>query len=109
MSDLSNLPIPDQLAHVRERIKALQDREAELRQYLIDHPDDRHGNAWAAEVKTVTSQRLDIKELRAMHPDVVAEFTFPTKTLQVVLLGVSEDGEILSPKETRKLQEQANV
>jgi hypothetical protein len=99
---LSNLPPADELAKIREDIRALGDREGELRSLLLTDPSARTGNAFVVEISEVESRRTDIKELRAMHPDLVDEYTFPTKTQRVELRAVSEDGEItpLRRKET---------
>lgn len=102
-----NVPVPDELAAVREQIKRLQDREAELRQIVFGNPDVRTGAAWLAEVKEVTQQRTDLKELRAQHPDLVAEFTFPVTITQIVLSQITEDGEIIKPERRSKQQKVA--
>lgn len=104
----SNLPPPDELAQVREQIKALQVREAELRHRLITTPSERTGAAWLATIKNVTQSRTDLKELRANHPDLVAEFSFPFETQTVVLSGITEDGEILPARTFRKLTEEGD-
>jgi hypothetical protein len=96
-----NIPVPDQLAGIREQIKALETREAELRRLLITNPDLREGAAWLAEIKTTQQERTDIKEMRANHPDLVAEFTFPVEITRVVLSGITEDGEIVSARQLR--------
>lgn len=103
----SNLPWPDELAQVRAQIKALQAREAELRQLLIATPSAREGAAWLAIVKTSVTSRTDLKELRAAQPDLVDEFTFPVTYTTVGLAGITEDGELLSPAAFRKLEEEA--
>ena len=90
-----NIPVPDELAAVREQIKTLETHEAELRRLLITNPDLREGAAWLAEIKTVSVERTDLKELRANHADLVAEYTFPTEVTRVVLSGITEDGEIV--------------
>ena len=92
----------DDLADVREDIKKLTERETVLREYLIAHPDDRVGARFAAELKDVTTARVDLKELRAMYPTQVAEHTYDRTVQQVRLLGISEDGEIMSAREARK-------
>ena len=46
-------------------------------------------------------ERTDIKEMRANHPDLVAEFTFPVEITRVVLSGITEDGEIVSARQLR--------
>ena len=101
MSDRPNVPVPDELAAVREQIKALETREGQLKQILLTDPETRTGASWIAEVKTVTQERTDIKELRAMHKDLVAEYTFPMQVTRVVLSGVSDDGEIVSARKMR--------
>jgi hypothetical protein len=94
MSAAEQLPPADELAAVRSQLKTLGDREGELRSLLLTDPSARTGNAYIVEICEVESRRTDIKELRAMHPDLVDEYTFPTKTQRVELRAVSEDGEI---------------
>jgi hypothetical protein len=98
----------DDLADVREELKRLGEREAVLREYLIAHPDDRHGARFVAELKDVTTARVDLKELRAMYPTQVAEHTYDRTVQQLRLLGIGADGEVLSAREARK-QEKNNV
>jgi len=107
MVEQPNIPVPDELNAVREQIKALQDREAELRQLLIANPDLREGNAWLAEVKEVKQQRTDLKELRAVHPNLVDEYTYTLTTTHVVLSGISEHGEIIPARRFRKATKDA--
>jgi len=107
MSDRPNTPLPDELAAVRNEIKRLETREAELKQILLSDPSARTGASWLAEIKTVTTQRLDVKELRANHPDIAEQYTFPTEVTRVVLSGVPEDGEIVSARQFRKATESA--
>ena len=87
-TDRPNIPVPDQLAGIREQIRALETHERELKEALIANPDIRMGANWLAEVKTVTTQRVDLKELRAMHADLVDEYTFPAEVTRVVLSGI---------------------
>ena len=96
-----NVPVPDALAEVRAQLKALETKEAELRQVLLSDPTARTGASWVAEIKTVTTQRTDLKELRACHPDIVEQFTFPTEITRVELMGVSEDGELIPARQLR--------
>lgn len=103
-ADLPNTPVPDELAAVRAQMKALETREAELRQVLLSDPTARTGAAWIAEIKTVTTQRTDIKELRANHPDIVEQFTFPTEITRVVLSGITEDGELIPARQMRNTE-----
>ena len=105
MSDRPNTPLPDELAAVRADIKRLEEREAELKQILLSDPSARTGASWLAEVKTVTTQRLDLKELRANHPDIAEQYTFPTEVIRVVLSGIDEFGEILPARQFRKATE----
>lgn len=99
-----NIPVPDALAEVRAQLKALETREAELRQILLSDPTARSGAAWIAEIKTVTTQRTDLKELRANHQQLVDEYTFPVDVVRVVLSGISEDGEIVSARQMRNIE-----
>jgi len=99
--DLPNLPLPDQLAEVRLKLKELETREAELKQALLSDPDARTGVSWIAEVKTIQTTRTDLKELRANHKDLVDEFTFQVPVTRVELLGVTEDGELVSARKMR--------
>ena len=103
MSDRPNTPIPDELAAVRAEMKKLETREAELRQMIFADPDVRTGANWLAEIKTTQQQRTDMKELRAAHPAIVDEFTYPTEITRIVLSGISEDGEIVSARKMRSV------
>jgi hypothetical protein len=106
MSDRPNTPVPDELAAVRNEIRRLQEREATLRQILFSDPSARTGAAWLAEIREVTSSRTDIKELRAMYPDIVAEQTHPVTVKQIVLSGIDEEtGEIIPSRQFRKAQQ----
>ena len=108
MSDRPNTPVPDELAAVREQIKQLEAREEELRTLLIAHPDLREGASWLAEIRVIKQPRTDLKEMRACHPDIVAEFTLPVETTRVVLSGITEDGEIVSAKRLQAAIKAAN-
>jgi hypothetical protein len=90
-----NTPVPDELFAVRARLKELEAREAELKQILFSDPSARTGAGWAAEIKEVATSRVDLKELRAMHKDLVEEYTFPQKITRIELREISEDGELL--------------
>ena len=95
MSDRPNTPPPDELHQVREDIKRLQSREVELRALLLDHPELRTGAHYLVEIKTTSQQRTDIKELRAMHPDIAEQYTFPVEIVRVETSRITEDGEIV--------------
>jgi predicted phage-related endonuclease len=96
MSDRPNTPVPDELAAVRADLKRLTTREAELRQILLSDPDTRTGADYLVEIKTVKQDRTDLKELRACHPDIVEQFTFPVEITRIELRGINDDGEIVS-------------
>jgi hypothetical protein len=98
---ISNLPPPDELAKIREDIRRLEERESTLRSIILSDPTARTGANWLAEVKTVQQSRVDLKELRACHPDIVAEFEFPTEITRIVLSGITEDGEVVSARKMR--------
>jgi hypothetical protein len=102
-TDRPNVPVPDQLAGIREQIRALETHERELKEALIANPDIRTGINWVAEVKEIETSRVDIKELRAMHKDLVGEYTFPQKTVRVELSAVdAETGEIIPARRARQ-------
>jgi hypothetical protein len=98
------MPPCDELGAVRDQLKALKEREAVLRDLMLSDPSARTGNKLIAELSDVTTQVVDLKELRANHPDLVAEFTFPRTTTKVELREVDPDtGEITR----RRKKEQA--
>jgi hypothetical protein len=103
VSERPNIPVPDELALVRAEIKRLQERESELRRLLILHADLRTGADWLAEIKVTQRDTLDTKELRACHPQLVSEFTHAVPVEQVVLSGITEDGEIVSARRKRAM------
>jgi hypothetical protein len=100
---LPNLPLPDQLAEVRHRLKELAARENELKAALMADPDARTGVSWIAEVKTVQTTRTDIRELKANHADIVDAFTFSVPVTRIELLGVTDDGELVSARKLRSM------
>jgi hypothetical protein len=101
MSDRPNLAPADELADVREQRKALETREATLRAILIGDPSSRTGNHYVAELREVEKSHLDIKAMREMYPDMVAEHMYPRKETQIHLKAISEDGEILPIRRTK--------
>jgi len=107
MSDRRNTPVPDELAAVREQIKRLEERKAELTRLLILNEDLREGAAYLAEVKEIVTSRVDLKELRAMHKDLVEEYTFPAKTVRIELSVITDDGELISPRRWERLSKDA--
>jgi hypothetical protein len=53
----------DELADVRTEIRRLEDREQELRAYLLEHPNDRRGTDYEALVGTQQRKRIDLRAL----------------------------------------------
>jgi hypothetical protein len=102
-----NTPPPDELAAIVAEMKRLETRKQELRALLLANPDVRTGADWIAEIKEVTSNRVDLKELRACYPNEVAEHTYPTEIKRIELSGISEDGEVIPGRQFRKAQEAA--
>ena len=95
MTDRPNTPVPDELADVRAAMKRLETREAELKQILLSDPSARTGAEYLAEIREITSNRTDIKELRAMYPEIAAEHTHAVTTTRVELRAIDQDtGEI---------------
>lgn len=95
------VPPADELYAIRAQLKALEEREAALRTLMFADPSARQGNAWLAEVREVTTTRIDVKEMKAMYGDLVAEFTFPVKTKRIELSAITEDGELISARKFR--------
>ena len=89
-------PPADELFEVRAAIKHLTSRERELKATVIADPSARTGNHYAVDVKDVATARLDVKELRAMHPKLAEEFTHTVFDKRVELRGINEDGELVS-------------
>lgn len=108
MSETPQLPPADELYAVRAQIKALTERESALKSLMLTDPAARTGNDYLVEIKTVHTNRVDIKELRAAYPKEVEEYTFPLTQERVELRAISEDGEILSVRRKRKPQETTN-
>jgi hypothetical protein len=92
----ANLPPADELFAVRDQIKQLTGRERDLRSLMLSDPSARTGNRYLVEIRDVQTTRTDLKELKAAHPDLVAEYTFKVTEQRVELRGISEDGEITS-------------
>ena len=90
------LPPADELYAVREDIKRLTSRERELKATVIADPSARTGNHYAVEIKDVATARMDVKELRNMHPDIAEQFTHTVFDKRVELRGINEDGELVS-------------
>lgn len=99
MSETPNLPPADELYAVRAQIKRLTERESALKSLMLTDPTARTGNDYLVEIKTVHTNRVDIKELRAAHPAIVDEYTFPLTQERVELRAIDEEtGEITRVK-----------
>lgn len=72
---MQNLPVPDELATIREQIKTLERREAELRTAILTDPEARAGKDWMATVTEQKSQRVNLDRLRALYPDIAEDVT----------------------------------
>lgn len=90
------VPPADDLYNVRTMLKALKEREEVLRQLMLTDPSARTGNKYVVEIREVTADRTDLIELKACHPELVAEFTFPVTQKRVELRGITDDGEVVS-------------
>ena len=53
----------DELFDTRAEIRRLQEREDELRAYLLEHPDDREGDEHVATIGEQRCKRVDLKAL----------------------------------------------
>jgi hypothetical protein len=61
--DQPNRHLADELADVRSELRRLEDREKELRAYLLEHPEDRAGVEYVASVRSCSRSRVDLKAL----------------------------------------------
>jgi hypothetical protein len=53
----------DELADIRAEIRPLEDREQELRTFVLEHPDDREGIEYLASVREQRREHVDLKGL----------------------------------------------
>ena len=106
MTELRNIPVPDELFAVRAEQRRLKEREEVLKRLIRDNPDIRTGGDYLAEVKVVTQQQTDWKELKAMYPefvDIIAEFTHPREDIRIEVKAITADGEIVSARKIRAI------
>jgi hypothetical protein len=83
---LQNRHPADELADVRSEIRRLEDREQELRIYLLEHPHDRTGIEHIATVREQRRSRVDLKALAAeIGHSVLQQFTHFTSCQTVRL------------------------
>lgn len=104
MSDLPNVPVPDELAAVRAQRAALETREEALKLILLNDPSARTGAEYVAVIKTIVKQTLDQKQLRLAAPDLVAEHTHAVEHKRIDLPRITEDGEIVSARKLRNTE-----
>lgn len=102
MSERPNVPPADALAEIRAQIKTLEEREKSLRDLIIADKAARTGNRYLAEVRVVETNRVDVKEMRAMHPTIVAEYTFPARSTKVELFEINDETGELTRARRRK-------
>ena len=75
MSDFINIHPADELAAIREEIKILETREAQLRTHLMNTPEDREGRQYTAFIQSSTRESIDKPAIiAALGEDVVAPF-----------------------------------
>jgi len=81
-----NLHPVDRLAHIRSQIRSLEEEEAALRNYLLDHETDRVGNQYVAQIWSWPQRRIDTKGLiKEVGAAVVERFTTISKVMTVRL------------------------
>jgi hypothetical protein len=85
MADANRHPA-DQLADIRSKIRRLQDREEELRDWLLEHPEAHQGEEFQVEVGTQQRRKVNLRGLAdAIGASVLERFTRCT-TVTVVKL-----------------------
>lgn len=78
--------LPDQLAHIRARINALEAEENAIRNILIADPSTRIGGDYIAEIKDIVTYRIVGKELEKASPDLYLRLAKETVARQVRLI-----------------------
>lgn len=61
-----NLHPVDELGDIRERIKALREREAQLRDAILAQACTMDGDNWSAQIKDVVQRRVDPEKVLKM-------------------------------------------
>jgi hypothetical protein len=90
---LKNRHPADELADVRTELKALQTREAELRNVLLTEGADRQGVGYVAVVITVKQERLDVSAVRKHFGGALGPFMVGQEVRQV-RLSAREEGAV---------------
>jgi len=67
MNNLLNRHPADRLADVRAELKRLEEEEAKLRGYLLEHAEDRAGQEHVAIVGSQSRRRVDLSAGCATH------------------------------------------
>jgi hypothetical protein len=76
----SNAHPADRLAGVRAEIRNLEEEEASLRRYLLEHEEDRIGDEYVAQIGTWPQRRIDLKGLMGeIGEAVLRKFTTKLK------------------------------
>jgi hypothetical protein len=76
----------DRLADVRSEIKRLEAEEAELRIYLLAHPNDREGDDYVVSIASQSRKKVDLKRLAdEIGASLLQRFTSYTSFLAVRL------------------------
>lgn len=82
----TNRKVPDQLADVREQIRELKLREEQLRELLIASDADLVGDDFVAVVSKVTSERIDVAQLRKeLGLEKLRPFLVPSESVVIRL------------------------
>jgi hypothetical protein len=91
MVDRANRHPADQLSDVRAQIKQLEQEEAELRAYLLRHPDDLVGLEYTALVSSRSYKRVDMEGLRREVGDAAIRRHTTTTPVSFVRLKTRKD------------------
>ena len=88
-----NFKPADELAAIRERIKQLKAREAEIKAGMLDGSIEMSGDYSLARIVTRKSRRFDRKAAEAELGDL-SRFMVETET-QTLLIEEMDDGEVI--------------
>jgi hypothetical protein len=82
----------DELADIRAEIRRLEEREQELRTYLLEHPHDRSGAEFVATIGEKRRRHVDLHALaNEIGHSLLQRFTSFTSVTEVRLRQRKED------------------
>lgn len=84
-----NMHAVDTLASVREKIAELKKLEAELREHVLNSPDDRVGDAYQADVIVTSQNRISQEKIA----ELVGDLDLVRKPIETTVVRINKIGE----------------